>query len=94
VKHTLDQALAATGVDHVRVRHRPRLLSNNGPAHVSGEIRGEPPSDAGGDRALAPQDEERGQAPALPLALGAVKDHSKLSVAMGAQGAGPLREDS
>jgi putative transposase len=39
VKETLDQALAVTGVDQVRVRHRPRLLSDNGPAYVSGELR-------------------------------------------------------
>jgi transposase InsO family protein len=39
VTETLDQALAVTGVDQVRVRHRPRLLSDNGPAYVSGELR-------------------------------------------------------
>jgi transposase InsO family protein len=39
VKDTLDQALAVTSVDQVRVRHRPRLLSDNGPAYVSGELR-------------------------------------------------------
>ncbi len=31
VKATLDNALATTGVDQVKVRHRPRLLSDNGP---------------------------------------------------------------
>ena len=40
VKDTLDEALAVTGVDQVRIRHRPRLLSDNGPAYVSGELRG------------------------------------------------------
>ena len=39
VKRTLDQALALTGVESVKVRHRPRLLSDNGPAYVSGELR-------------------------------------------------------
>jgi len=39
VKDTLDQALDLTGVDRVRVRHRPRLLSDNGSAYVSGELR-------------------------------------------------------
>ena len=39
VTETLDQALAVTGADQVRVRHRPRLLSDNGPAYVSGELR-------------------------------------------------------
>jgi putative transposase len=39
VTETLDQALAVTGVDQVQVKHRPRLLSDNGPAYVSGELR-------------------------------------------------------
>jgi len=40
VTETLDQALAVTGVDQIRVKHRPRLLSDNGPAYLSGELRG------------------------------------------------------
>lgn len=39
VTETLDLARAATGVDSVRVRHRPRLLSDNGPCYVSGQLR-------------------------------------------------------
>ena len=39
VKDTLDRALAVTGVDQIRVKHRPRLLSDNGPAYLSGELR-------------------------------------------------------
>jgi putative transposase len=39
VTETLDVARAAAGVDHVRVRHQPRLLSDNGPCYVSGELR-------------------------------------------------------
>ena len=39
VTETLDLARAATGVDQVRVEHRPRLLSDNGPCYVSGELR-------------------------------------------------------
>ncbi len=39
VMETLDEALAGTGVESVRVRHRPRLLSDNGPAYVSKELR-------------------------------------------------------
>ena len=39
VTETLDRALAVTGVDQVQVKHRPRLLSDNGPAYVSGELR-------------------------------------------------------
>ncbi len=39
VQETLEQALAKTKLDRVRVRHRPRLLSDNGPCYVSGELR-------------------------------------------------------
>jgi len=39
VTETLDLARAATGVDSVRVKHRPRLLSDNGPCYVSGQLR-------------------------------------------------------
>ncbi len=39
VTETLDEALAITGVDQVRVKHRPRLLSDNGSAYLSGELR-------------------------------------------------------
>ena len=38
VMETLHVARAKTGVDHVRVVHRPRLLSDNGPCYVSGEL--------------------------------------------------------
>ena len=39
VTETLDEALALSGVQSVRVRHRPRLLSDNGPAYVSKDLR-------------------------------------------------------
>ncbi len=39
VTETLDEALAITGADQVKVRHRPRLLSDNGPAYLSSELR-------------------------------------------------------
>ena len=39
VQSTLDDAIAVTGVDGVAIRHRPRLLSDNGPAYVSSELR-------------------------------------------------------
>jgi len=39
VTETLDEALALTGVNSVRVRHRPRLLSGNGSAYVSKDLR-------------------------------------------------------
>ena len=38
VTATLDQALVATGVEQVKVRHRPRLLSDNGPCYVSRDL--------------------------------------------------------
>ena len=34
-QETLDLALQASGLDHVKVRHRPRILSDNGPSYVS-----------------------------------------------------------
>jgi len=38
VKATIDDAIAVTGVDHVYVNHRPRVLSDNGSAYVSGAL--------------------------------------------------------
>jgi putative transposase len=35
VTELLDEAVARTGVDRVSVRHRPRLLSDNGPCYIS-----------------------------------------------------------
>lgn len=39
VQETLDLALAKTGLDQVKVRHRPRLLSDNGPCYLSKELK-------------------------------------------------------
>jgi len=39
VEQTLDLALEATGLTQVQVQHRPRLLSDNGPCYVSGELK-------------------------------------------------------
>jgi len=39
VKDTIDQAIAESGVDHAYIRHRPRLLSDNGPCYISGELK-------------------------------------------------------
>ena len=39
VEDTLNLALEKAGLDEVRVRHRPRLLSDNGPAYVSKELK-------------------------------------------------------
>ena len=38
VKKTLDCAIEKTGATDVRVRHRPRLLSDNGSAYISKEL--------------------------------------------------------
>jgi putative transposase len=38
VKATLDRAVAQTGVTHIKIEHRPRLLSDNGAAFVSDEL--------------------------------------------------------
>ena len=39
VKLTLDDAIEKTRVDQVMVKHRPRLLSDNGPCYLSKELR-------------------------------------------------------
>ena len=39
VKETLDEAVSNTGVNHIQVKHRPRLLSDNGPCYLSGELK-------------------------------------------------------
>ena len=38
VADTLDDALSFTGLDKVKVNHKPRLLSDNGPCYISGEL--------------------------------------------------------
>src|SRR3712207_2583490 len=38
VTDTLELALAASGCTRARVRHRPRLLSDNGPGYISGDL--------------------------------------------------------
>lgn len=61
VTETLDMALAASGCDHANVLHRPRLLSDNGPSYIAGELlpaRRSRTADRGLRRALQP--------PALP----------------------------
>ena len=91
VTETLDLARAKTGIDQVRVLHRPRLLSDNGPCYVSGELADylDPPDlthswgavssdDPGQDRAVSPLDEERGQARELLQPLGTRTGHRPL----------------
>jgi transposase InsO family protein len=39
VEDTLKMALEFTGLERARVRHRPRLLSDNGPAYLSKELK-------------------------------------------------------
>lgn len=38
VTATLDDALAKTGLEQMHVRHRPRLLSDNGPCYISKDL--------------------------------------------------------
>jgi transposase InsO family protein len=38
VTDTLEMALTASGCDQARVRHRTRLLSDNGPSYIAGEL--------------------------------------------------------
>ena len=39
VKETIDLAIDESGVDKAYVRHRPRLLSDNGPCYISSELK-------------------------------------------------------
>ena len=39
VKEILDEAVSNTGVNHIQVKHKPRLLSDNGPCYISGELK-------------------------------------------------------
>jgi len=38
VADTLDEALRFTELDQAKVKHKPRLLSDNGPCYISGEL--------------------------------------------------------
>lgn len=38
VSDTLDDALSFTGLEEVKVKHKPRLLSDNVPCYISGEL--------------------------------------------------------
>ena len=38
VTATLEQALNASGCDSAQVAHRPRLLSDNGPSYIAGDL--------------------------------------------------------
>ena len=38
VSDTLNEALSFTGLDQIRVKHKPRLLSDNGPCYISAEL--------------------------------------------------------
>jgi len=72
VADTLDDALAFADIEQVKVAHRPRLLSDNGPCYLSSDLadclkgqgmthtrgRAVSPANAGQDRTLAPNAEE------------------------------------
>ena len=38
VSDTLDDALRFTGLDQVKVKHKPRLLSDNGPSYIASDL--------------------------------------------------------
>ena len=38
-KQTLDAAIETTGVNEITVKHRPRVLSDNGPCYISSELK-------------------------------------------------------
>ena len=38
VMDTLNEALDFTGLDEVKVKHKPRLLSDNGPCYLSRDL--------------------------------------------------------
>jgi transposase InsO family protein len=72
VTDTLNMALTASGCDQAHVRDKPRLLSDNGPSYIAGELadlypgsgheprpgRSNASPDPGQDRALAPDPQE------------------------------------
>ena len=39
VKDTLDLAIEKTGIEQVKVKHKPRLLSDNGPSYLSKDLK-------------------------------------------------------
>lgn len=39
VQETLDEALIRTGISSVKLKHKPRLLSDNGPCYISKELK-------------------------------------------------------
>ena len=74
VEETLKEALAKSALERVRVRHKPRLLSDNGSAYISKDLREFlekrlraysrcvlSPLEPGQDRVLASLDEKCGQ---------------------------------
>src|SRR5262249_2362417 len=83
VSDTLQVALRGSGLNQVKVLHRPRLLSDNGPSYVSSEL-GKwltyprpalPPDDAGQDRAISSLDEKPDPAGQLLPARTARTEH-------------------
>lgn len=106
VTATLDLARAATGVDPVRVEHRPSLLSHNGPCYIGGALKTLlkdagmqryawsplPFDDAGEDRVLAPVDEERREAGELLPAMNSWYGQSHASLRTTTSGASGPRD--
>ena len=78
VTETLDEAIATTGVDQVKVKHRPRPLSDNGPAYLSGELR---EAVRGTHREIKDQEKnDRAKKEGVPGPEGGLGEHPKLSL--------------
>ena len=68
VTDTLTDALAVTGLKQARVHHKPRLLSDNGPCYISGELK----------RGLAEQQIEHTRgAPYHPMTQGKIERYHR-----------------
>jgi transposase InsO family protein len=39
VQETVEEAIAKINLTHIKVRHRPRLLSDNGPAFIAEDLK-------------------------------------------------------
>jgi transposase InsO family protein len=82
IKELLDLAIDKTGIHAIAVRHRPQLLSDNGLAHISGDLKenlaakgmtqthGASSHDSRQDRAVSSIDEESGQSAEALLTAG------------------------
>ena len=66
VTATLDLALSASGLDHITVVHRPRLLSDNGSSYVAGDLAGRRAWSTCAGHRIIPKPRERSSASTRP----------------------------